>query len=152
MTGQMISRFKPRYDKGLWPVSIIIVLLLPLGRAGFLVAADEFQWTWVMLGVTGLVLLALWSMLPRAFELWPDRIRIVLGWPCGLTIPINTITEVLPAPGLAPWIGLGAMFATSFKTPVQIKRTKGLTIVLSPNDPVEFMESVRSAQENADDR
>ncbi len=148
MTGQMISRSKPRYDKGLWLV-FIIVLLLPLGRAGFLVAADEFQWAWVMLGVTGLALLALWSMLPRAFELWPDRIRIVLGWPWGLNIPLNTIAEVLPAPGVAAWIRWGAMFATSFKTPVQIKRTKGMTVLLSPDNPVEFIGSVRKALANA---
>ncbi len=148
MTGQMPSRFKPRYDKGLWPV-LIVVSLLPLGRAGLFLAADEFQWAWVMLGVTGLALLALWSGLPRAFELWPDRIRIVLGWPWGLNIPLNTIAEVRPAPGVVPWIGLRAWFATSFKTPVQIKRTKGLTIVLSPKNPVEFMGSVRRAQANA---
>ena len=142
----MFLRFKPRYDKWLWPV-LIAVPLLPLVRAGFLVAADEFQWAWVMLGVTGLVLLVLWSALPRAFELWPDHIRIVLGWSWGFGIPLNTIAEVLPAPGVTPWIRLGAMFATSFKTPVRIKRTKGMTFVLSPDNPVEFIGSVRKALE-----
>ena len=146
----MTTRFKPRYDKGLWLV-FIVVLLLPLGRAGLLVAADEFQWAWVMLGVTGLTLLVLWSALPRAYELWPDRIRIVLGWSWGLSIPLSTITEVLPAPGVAPWIRLGAMFATSFKTPVRIKRTKGMTIVLSPDNPERFIESVRKALAAAPD-
>jgi hypothetical protein len=102
-----------------------------------------------MLGVAGLALLALWAVLPRAFELWPDHIRIVLGWRWDLNIPLNTIAEVLPAKGVAPWIGFRAMFATSFKTPVQIRRTKGMTIVLSPNNPVEFMEGVRKALANA---
>ncbi len=148
MTGQMLSRFKPRYDKWLWPV-LMALPLLPLVRAGFLVAADEFQSAWVMLVVTGLVLLVLWSMLPRAFELWPDRIRIILGWPWGLNISLNAIAEVRPAPGVASLITLGAAFATSFKTPVQIRRTKGMTIVLSPDNPVEFMESVRKALANA---
>ena len=148
MTGQMRSRFKPRHDKGLSLV-FIVLLLLPLGRAGFLVAADEFQWAWVMLGVTGLALLALWSVLPRAFELWPDRIRIVLGWPWGFNVPLNTIAEVLPARGVAAWICWGAGFATSFKTPVQIRRTKGMTIVVSPSNPAEFIESVRKALASA---
>ncbi len=146
MTGQMLSRFKPRYDKGLMAV-FIVLLLIPLGRAGFLVAAKEFQLASVMLGVAGLVLLVLWSALPRAFELWPDRIRIVLGWSWGFSIPLSTIAEVLPASGVAPWIRLGAMFATSFKTPVRIKRTKGMTFVLSPDNPVEFIGSVRKALE-----
>ena len=144
MTGQMHSRFKPRYDKGLWAV-FILLLLLPLGRAGFLVAADEFQRAWLMLGVTEIALLALWSGLPRAFELWPDRIRIALGWRWGLNIPLITIEEVMPAPGVAAWFRLGAMFATSFKTPVQIKRTKGMTIVLSPDNLEEFIGCVRKA-------
>ena len=104
-----------------------------------------------MLGVTGLAPLALWSVLPRAFGLWPDRVRTVLGSPWGLNVPLNTIAEVLPAPGVAPWIRLGAMFATSFKTPVRIKRTKGMTIVLSPDNPERFIESVRKALAAAPD-
>jgi hypothetical protein len=147
-TTQMPLRFKPRYDKWLWPV-LTLVPLLPLGRASFLVAADEFQLAWLMLGVTGLALLALWSVLPRAFELWPDRIRIILGWPWGLNIPLNKIAEVRPAPGVASLARWGAGFATSFKTPVQIRRTKGMTIVVSPSNPAEFIESVRKALASA---
>ncbi len=146
----MLLRFKPRYDKWLWP-ALMVLPLLPLGRAGLLAAAGELQWAWVMLGVTVLVLLALWSVLPRTFELWPDRIRIVLGWPWSLNIPLDTIAEVLPPPSVAAWIRWGAGFATSFKTPVQIRRTKGMTIVLSPDNPVGFVESVRMAQVNTRD-
>ncbi len=147
MTGQMLLRFKSRYDKWLWPV-LIAVPLLPLVRAGFLVAADEFQSAWVMLVVTGLVLLVLWSMLPRAFELWPDSVRIVLGWQWGINIPLNTIAEVLPGKGVAPWIGLRAMFATSFKKTVQLRRTKGMAFLLSPDNPEKFIEDVQHAQAN----
>ncbi len=114
-----------------------------------MLAADEFQWAGVMLGMTVLALLALWSVSPRAFELWPDRIRVVLGWPWGVNIPLNTIAEVLPPPNLAAWMRWGAGFATSFKTPVQIKRTKGMAIVLSPETPAEFIEGVRRALANA---
>ena len=144
----MPLRFRPRYDRGLLPV-LMLVLLLPLGRAGFLVAAEEFQLASLMLGVVGLVVLVLWSMLPRAFELWPDRISIVLGWSWGFSIPLSTITEVLPAPGVAPWARLGAMFATSFKTPVQIRRTRGINIMISPNNQAEFMGSAGRALTDA---
>jgi hypothetical protein len=144
----MLLRFKPRYDKGLWPL-LIGVPLLPLVRAGFFVAAEEFQWAWVMLGVTGLALLALWSVLPRAFELWPDRVRIVLGWRWGLNIPLDTIAEVQPARGVATFVRWGAGFATSFKTAVRIRRTTGMTIVLSPDNPAQFIESVRTALTDA---
>ena len=144
----MLLRFKPRYDRGLWLV-LIGVLLLPLGRAGFLLAAGELQLTLAMVVVAGLALLALWSGLPRAFELWPDRIRIVLGWRWGLNIPLDTIAEVQPAPGVATFVRWGAMFATSFKTAVRIRRTTGMTIVLSPENPAQFIESVRRALTNA---
>ena len=74
--------FKPRYDKGLI-IILLAVPLLSLGRAVSLMVIDEPELAWLMFGVTGLTVLALWSLLPRAFELWPDRIRIVLGWPWG---------------------------------------------------------------------
>jgi hypothetical protein len=47
MTAQMLSRFKQRYDKGLVAV-FIVLFLIPLGRAGFLVAANEYQLASVM--------------------------------------------------------------------------------------------------------
>ncbi len=144
----MLSSFKPRYDRGLWPV-LIGVLLLPLGRAGFLLAAGEFQGAFAMLVVTGLALLALWSALPRAFEVWPDRVRIVLGWRWGMSIPLDTIAEVQPAGGVATFVHWGARFATSFKTAVRIRRTTGMTIVLSPDNPAQLIESVSRALENA---
>jgi len=136
--------FKPKYDKGLILV-FVAVPLLPLGRAVSLVVQEETQLAWFMLGVTGFAVVALWSLLPRAIELWPDRIRIVLGWPWRKSILLSGIKEVRPVKGLAPWIGLGAMFATSFRTPVQIKRTTGMSILLSPEDPKRFTEAVGDA-------
>ena len=141
-------RFKPRYDRALWLV-FLVVLLIPLVRAGSLVLVDEPLLALAMLGVTALVALALWSVLPRAIELWPDCIRIVLGWPWGFDIPLDDVAEVRIAKGWRPWFRLGAAFATSFKAPVQIKRTKRLPVLISPNDPEEFIDRFHDAMAKA---
>jgi hypothetical protein len=141
-------RFKPRYDRALWLV-FLVVLLLPLGREVSLVVLSEPLLALAMLVVTGVAALALWSVLPRAIELWPDRIRIVLGWPWGFNIPLGQVSEVLPARGWTPWFRLGVAFATSFKEPVQIRRTKGLPVLISPSDPTGFINGVNDALANA---
>ena len=66
-----------------------------------------------------------------------------------MNIPVDTIAEVQPAEGVATFVRWGAMFATSFKTAVRIRRTTGMTIVLSPENPAQFIESVRRALTNA---
>lgn len=148
MNTQVPIHFHPRYDKGLWLV-FLAVPLLPLGRAGSLVAAHEYWLAFVMFGVAGLATLALWFLLPRKFELWPDYICIVLGRPWRFVIPLEEVMEVLPSEGLRPWAGLGAAFATSFKTPVHIKRSKGMNILLSPENPEEFITAVKDSLANS---
>ena len=108
-------------------------------------ASGELQGGSVKLVVTVAVLIALWSSLPRAYELWPDRLRIVLGWRWGFNIPLDEIEEIQPARGVATLFASGAMFLTSVKTPVRVRRTKGMDITTSPDDPLEFIESTRRA-------
>ena len=78
--------------------------------------------------------------------MWPDRIRIVLGWPWGWNIPLDGIEEIKPARGLAAMVSWGVRFATSVKTTVRIRRIRGMDIIISPDDPAEFIASVRRAQ------
>lgn len=145
----MLSTFRLRYDGWLWPV-LVVQVVSPLRRFFFLAATDEFEAASGMLVMSGVVLAVLWSVLPRAFELWTDRVRIVLGWHWGWNIPLDTIAEVQPAPGLAAFALWGARFAMSFSTAVRIRRSKGMDIVISPVAPLEFIEAVRRAQIDAD--
>ena len=62
-------------------------------------------------------------------------------------IPLEEIGEIRPARGLGIMVFWGVSFITSVKNPVRIIRTRGMDIMISPEDPAEFIATVRSAQE-----
>ena len=119
----MTSRFRARYDKWLWLV-LVGVVVIPIARAGFFVATGHLTGVLAMLVIAGVVVVLLWCLLPRAYELWPDRIRIVFGWQLGWSIPLNGIEEIEPTPGVFALVSWRARFATSVKTTVRIRRTR----------------------------
>ena len=150
MVVRMTSRHRPKYDGWIW-IIIIGVPMVMLGWAAVLTALEEYPAVFVVLGVGAFTALLLWTVSPRSYDLWPDRIRIVLGWGWGLSIPLDTLAEVRPARRIHAFVYRGLRFAPSMKTPVEIKRTRGMNIVISPEDPGEFIKSVREAQANATD-
>ncbi len=128
----------------MWLV-LLLVLLIPLVRAGFLLRDDDVAAAAAMLVVFGLASLALWLVLPRAYELSPDRLRVVLGGPLGWEIDLKKIENVRVAPGRGPLLRPGALFATSLEPPVVVRRRKGMSIILSPEQPADFIAAVEQA-------
>ena len=61
---------------------------------------------------------------------------------------MEEIGEIHPTRGLGILVFCGVSFITSVESPVRIKRTKGMDILISPDEPAVFIESVRRAQEN----
>ena len=130
----MIAQFKPRYDRGL-RASIAGVPTVTFTLAIAYLAIGEWDAGVALLGVAIVVCAIYWSVLPRAYVVQSDGLRIVLGWPWGLSLPFGTIDEIRPArfiDALAYW---GFRFAPSVRTPVQVKRNRGLSVVISPNPP-----------------
>jgi hypothetical protein len=138
----MITAFQPRYDRwvlapGVCSAAVIVaVTALELTFGGWVLAVSYLTTATVLLVV-------LWSFIPRSYELWPDRFRIISGWPFSLRVPFGTVTEVYP-PGaknsLTQW---GLKFAPSRRTTVKIKRSKGRDVVINPCDRTKFMEQVQ---------
>lgn len=50
-----------------------------------------------LLAVSVLTDLLVSSVLPRKYEIRPDMIRIILGWPFMLSLPFSTIDEIRQA-------------------------------------------------------
>ena len=142
----MTARFKARYDKWLRRV-FILAIGSPLVIAILILVVNHNSSAIPSLVFTSAILLTLWLVLPRAFEVWPDRLRIVLGWRLVWNIPLEEIGEIRPARGLGIMVFWGVSFITSVKNPVRIKRKRGVDILISPEDPAEFIATVRSAQE-----
>ena len=60
-------------------------------------------------------------------------------------MPFDILAEVRPARSIDTRAYPILMFATSVRTPVEVKRSKGVNIVISPEDRQEFIEKVQQA-------
>ena len=111
------------------------IILLPLDMLGAQIA----------FGVTLFDAWLFHAILPRRYQIFEDKIRIVLGYPFAFNINFSTIKEAKPASAskaLAYW---GIRFATSTKGVVEIIRHKGLNVVISPRNGETFLENLNQA-------
>ena len=111
------------------------IVFLPFDVAG----------AYVMFGVTLFDALLFNAILPRRYQIYQDRLRIVLGKPFAVSISFATIKEARSAAGSTIFIYWGIRFATSAKSVVEIVRSKGLNIVISPTDRDAFLEQLTQA-------
>jgi hypothetical protein len=93
-----------------------------------------------LFGVTLLVALIFHFVLPRRYQVFNNKLRILLGWPLGWDIPLSTIREARAAPNLARWVYRGVRLATSSGNVVEIVRKKGRNVVISPSNRETFLE------------
>jgi hypothetical protein len=118
------------------------VYLLYVDRTGALVA----------FGVTVFDALLFYAILPQRSQIWTDRVRIVLGRPFAVSLPLSTISDVRPAPGTKAFVYRGVRFATSSKNVVEIVRHRGWNFVISPANRELFLErlkeAIRAARDN----
>ena len=111
------------------------VYLLYVDRTGALVC----------FGVTVFDALLFYAILPQRYQIWTDRVRIALGRPFSINLPLSTISEARPASGIKAFAYLGARFATSSKTVVEIVRHRGWNFVISPSNRELFLERLAEA-------
>lgn len=106
------------------------VYLLYVDRTGALIC----------FGVTVFDALLFYAILPQRYQIWTDRVRIVLGRPFAVNIPLATIQEARSASGSKALSYWGVRFATSSKTVVEIVRHRGWNFVISPANRELFLE------------
>ncbi len=111
---------------------ILWIVLLPVDTLG----------AWIFFGVTAFDALLFHAVLPRRYQLFKDRLRIVLGYPFSVNIPLSTIKEVKSVSGSKAFACWGIRFATSSKNVVEIIRRKGLNVVISPTNRETFLENL----------
>jgi hypothetical protein len=141
--GPLIYEDKPPYDRiekslsvGV-PAAFLIaglILLRPATRAGVALLVDA--------AVFGL---AVHFVIPRRYQLFATRLRIVLGWPLRWDIPLSTIAAARPARGVARWFYWGVRLATSSGTLVEVERKKGWNVILSPSSRDVFLAQLNEA-------
>ena len=101
--------------------------------------------TWVLLGVTVFYALLFYLIMPRRYQIFEDRLRIVLAGPFGMNIPFRTIKEAITASGSKTMAYSGIRFATSRQNVVEIKRKSGSGVIISPANRDIFLEQLKQA-------
>jgi hypothetical protein len=124
----------------------ILVMFLVLG--GVLLFQDKED-AFVMFGIAVFYALLFKIVMPQRYQIYSDKVRIVLGGPFAWNIPFTTIKEVRPASGVSAFAYSGVRFATSSKNVVEIRRSRGCNVVISPSNKEIFLEQVRRAMQAA---
>ena len=124
----------------------ILVMFLVLG--GVLLFQDKED-AFGMFGIAVFYALLFKLVMPRRYQIYSDKVRIVLGWPLAWNIPFTTIREARPASRASAFAYNGVRFATSSRGVVEIRRSKGCNVVISPSNKDVFLEQVRGAMKSA---
>lgn len=103
----------------------------------------------MVIGIGGaLTLVTLWAVIPRRYEVGQTELRVVTG---AFThrVPYETITEVRPGKWYQTLGYAGVRYATSGSTTVEVRRSRGMNLVISPADRDAFLRELRRAMDSA---
>jgi hypothetical protein len=137
---------KPKYDR--WLIYLIIAVPVFTLIAGLAVVKVDITETCTLLGTTVFISLLFWAIMPRSYQIYADRFTIQLGGPFVVNVSLTSIQKAGKASSyyaLAYW---GVRFATSTSNVVEIKRNRGMAIIISPSDVDSFLEHLDQAQKS----
>ena len=139
----LVHEDTPRWD---WSLKLVLgaVLALTFGTGVWLLFYDVSA-AMAMFGITLFDALLFYFIVPRRYQIYNTKVRIVLGGPFGMDIPLATIKEARPAPSSYSFGYWGLRFATSSSGIVEIIRRKGWNVVVSPSDRETFLARLSEA-------
>jgi hypothetical protein len=139
----LIHEEKAEYDQ--W---LKVLYIIPLG---LLIGAIIFASYHIMdaflalLGEAILVSLIFYFVMPRKYQIFQDKLNIVLGAPFNISVPLITIKEARHSKGNKAYVYSGIRFATSSRYVLEIVRNKGMNYVISPQNGDLFLEQLNQA-------
>jgi len=139
-TNILILEDAPKYD--LWLKFILGGILALTFILGIIFIYQDIEAAAVMFGITFFDALLFKAILPRRFQIFEDRLKILLGGPFVIDIPLSNIAEAKPASGSKVFAYKGIRFATSIHHVIEIVRKEGLNIVISPRNNDMFLEQL----------
>ena len=147
VVNNLIYEDTPRYD--IW-------LKLTLGGTlaftfilGWILISEDIGVALLMFAVTIFDALLFRAVLPKRFQIFEDRMKIVLGLHFAISIPFSNIVDARSASGDKTFIYWGIRFATSTRSVVEIVRKRGLNMVISPSQDDIFLERLNHARNMA---
>jgi hypothetical protein len=139
--GFMVSEAKPA---GGFALKIIIAVAIGsvLALGIYLLASGDKAGAWFLLAEALFVLAVFWAVFPRSYQIYEDRIRIVLGALFSINIPFEDIEKV----EVSSMASFTINFATAFTTRyILIKKRRGMGIVITPASNELFAEEAGAA-------
>jgi len=143
-TSILIYEDTPKYD--LWLKLILVGVLALTFILGVIFIYQDIEAAVVMFGITLFDALLFKTILPRRYQIFEDRLRILMGWPIAINISFHNIEEAKPAAGRKAFAYGGLRLATSTRNVVEIIRKKGLNLVISPSNEM-FLEQLNQARQ-----
>jgi len=134
---------RPVYD--IWLKLIIGGVLALTFVLGVALIREDTGVAVTMFGVTLFDALLFKTVIPRRFQIFDDRLKIVLGWPFVINILFSNIADARSASRRKIFVYWGIRFATSTRHVVEIVRKKGLNLVISPSKEDMFLEELKQA-------
>jgi len=134
----------PRYDP--WIKMVLGGVLALTFILGIVFLFRDLEAALAMFGITLFDALLFKVILPSRFQVFEDRLVVVLGGPLAISIPFSNLEAARPVAGEKAFIYWGIRFATSSRGVVEIVRKKGLNLVISPANREAFLEQLYQAQ------
>jgi hypothetical protein len=141
----LIYEAKAKMDTWL-KVLFIAIVAFPI-IMGIIRTSHSTEEGLVSLGVALFVFLLLRLLLPQRFQIFDDKLRIKLGGPFAFNILLSDITDAKSRTGIKAFFFGGIRFATSAKHTVEIIRSKGMDIVISPENADMFLKQLNQARQ-----
>ena len=109
---------------------IFIVVIAALFTGGVLTIRESLTDGLILFGTVIFYAFLFHAIMPRRYQVWSDRLRIVLGKPFSFRIMLATVSEVRDASGVKALFYSGIRWATSVRSVVEVRRRKGLNVVI----------------------
>ncbi len=133
----------PKYD--FWLKLILGGVLALTFVLGVILISDDIRVALVMFGITLFDVLLFKAILPRRYQIFEDRLRILMGGPLAVNIAFSNIADAKSVPGSKAFAHMGIRLATSTHYVIEIVRKNGLNLVISPSKGDVFLEELRKA-------
>jgi hypothetical protein len=124
-----------------------MVLALTLIMGIILISQDRVG-ALVMFAVTLFDAVLFYCIMPRSYQIYTDRLKVVLGGPFGMTVLFKDVRSVARVGGSHAFGSTGIRFATSSQYVVQISRKGKLSVIISPSGGELFLEQLNRAMKN----
>lgn len=141
--GYLLYEDMPRYD---WWFKLMLgaILLITL-VIGIVLLWYDTAGALGMFGVTAADALIFYFVMPKRYQIYDDKVKVVLGWPFGMDIRLSDIKEARPSKN-SDSLGMRRLkFATSSRTATEIVRRNGWSVVISPSDREVFLQRLNEA-------